>query len=286
MTINSLYLDDQAGNTLTLVPNALITVTAITQGFPAIRPVVEVRPDTDGTSDTTSLIGARAFSISAGLYTTPAALADAWREFMAPGNRVYLYCYDTEWVGTRRILLRADQFADPIVEGADDIYRAVQAQWVAVDGVWEDAVATTVTIAATAPTSAGMQFPMSFPLSWASGIAVTGTIVTNNSALPLHFTANLYGICTGPALINDTVGQQLAFTSALILAAGSYVALSTRERTANLLSDPAQSQLGNMDLINSQWWQLQPGSNSVRFVPSAGVATGSSAVLTYRQTYL
>lgn len=288
MTINSLYLDDQQGNTLTLIPNPLITVTAIAQGFPEVRAVADNRPDTDGNRDTTALIGPRAFSISAELYATPAALADNWRKFMAPRKRCYLYCYDTEWVGTRRILLRADQWSDPISQGADDIYRVVQAQWKAPDGVWEDANPTTVVIGAYAPTTAGMTFTggQKFTIAWAAGVAVTGTVIVNNGGLPLHFIVSLYGVCTGPVLINDTVNQKLIFTNLFSLTAGNYVELNTRERTANLLSDPTQSQLGMMDLVNSVWWQLAVGTNSLRFVPTSGVGAGSVAQLTYRQTYL
>jgi hypothetical protein len=286
VTITSLYLDDQAGNILTLVPNNLITVTGINIGLPEIRAVVEDRPDTDGTRDTTALIGARAVSITAELYATPAALADTWRAFMAPRKRIYLYCYDSEWISTRRMLLRAEQWADPIAQGADDIFRAVQAQWKAPDGVWEDADPTQVSIAAYTASTTGMIFPMHFSLAWTAGTAVTGTLINNLGALPLHFTVKLYGACTGPSLISDTTGQQMTFASTMSVAAGSYVDLDTRERTANLLSDPVQSQLANMDLINTAWWQLQPGSNSVRFAPSSGVAAGSSALLTYRQTYL
>jgi hypothetical protein len=285
VTITSLYLDDQAGNTLTLVPNNLITVTGINIGLPEIRAVVEDRPDTDGTRDTTALIGARAVSITAELYATPATLADAWREFMAPRKRTYLYCYDTEWTSTRRILLRAEQWADPIVQGADDVFRAVQAQWKAPDGVWEDASATQVTITAYAASTTGMFFPMKFPIAWTAGTAVTGTTIINNGALPLHFTAQLYGSCTGPALISDTLGQRISFLSTMSVAAGGYVAVDTRERTALLNSDPINSQLPNMDFVTSVWWQLQPGTNSIRFAPTTVVA-GAAALLTYRQTYL
>ncbi|MGH3673647.1 MAG: hypothetical protein ACRDSH_23960 [Pseudonocardiaceae bacterium] len=286
--ITSLYLDDQQGNTFTLVPNPLVTVTGVAMGFPAVRAIAEDRPDTDGSRDTTALISARAVSITAELYATPAALADAWRAFMAPRKRCYLYCTDSEWVGVRRILLRADQWSDPIAQGADDVFRAVQAQWVAPDGVWEDAVATQVMIGAYAAGSTGMTFTggMKFPIAWTAGVASTGTVINNAGALPLHFVAQLYGVCTGPLLVNDTTGKAMSFTNVFTVGAGSYVELNTRERTSNLLSDPAQSQLGVMDLVNSVWWQLVPGVNSIRFVPLAGVQTGSSALITYRQTYL
>ena len=288
MTIRSLYLDDQQGNIFTLVPNSLISVSGIAIGLPEIRSVAENRTDTDGTRDSTALIGARPVSITAELYATPAALADQWRAFMAPRKRCYLYCTDSEWVGVRRILLRADQWSDPIAQGADDIYRAVQAQWKAIDGLWEDANPTQVTVGAYAPSSAGMTFTggMKFPIAWTAGTQATGTIVNNSGAMPMHYSAQLYGICTGPVLVNDTTGQQIKFTSVLSVGAGSYVAVDTRARTANLMSNPAQSQLANMDFVNSVWWQLQPGANSIRFVPTSGAGAGASALITYRQTYL
>lgn len=288
MTITSVYLDDLQGNVFTLVPHPLISVTSINIGLPDIRAVVEDRPGTEGTRDTTALIGARAVTINAELYATPAALADQWRTFMAPRKRVWLYVTDTEWVGQRRIVMRPDQWTDPITQGADDIFRAVQAQWRAPEGVWEDAAPTMVSLAAYAASTTGMTFTggMHFPIAWTAGVAVTGMLINNPGALPLHHQVKLYGSCNGPSLINDTVGQQLTFQPTFGVAAGVYIDLDTRERTANRNSLATDSQLGQMDLVNTQWWQLAPGMNSIRFVPGSGVVAGSSAVLTYRNTYL
>lgn len=285
-----MYLDDQSGNTLQLLPNPLITITSFDISFPAIRAVSESRPDTDGERDTTALYGARAVSLAAGLYATPGALVDQLMLFMAPRKRSYLYVTDSEWVGQRRMLLRADQFAGPVVEGADDVYRAVTAQWKAPDGVWEAVTPTTVIVSAYSVAVVGMTFPVTFPMNWTPTTGYTDAVINNPGQLPLHYTAQIYGQCDGPILTNDTTGQQLAFLpgsqSGLSLAAGVFVTIDTRERSVSLNGDPTQTQLFALDFVNSSWWQLQPGVNNVRFNPSAGSFAGSSAVITYRQTYL
>ncbi len=285
-----MYLDDQAGNTLQLIPNNLITVTSFDPGFPVIRAVNESRPDTDGERDTTALYGARAVSLAAGLYSTPAALVDQLKLFMAPRKRSYLYVIDSEWVGQRRMLLRAEQFAGPIVEGADDVYRGVTLQWKAPDGVWESATATTVNVSAVSVAVVGMTFPRTFPMSWTPTVGYTDAIINNSGQLPLHYVAQIYGQCNGPILTNDTTGQQLVFLpgnqNGLNIASGVFVTIDTRERSVSLNGDQTQSQLGALDFVNSTWWQLQPGTNKVRFNPSTGSFAGASAVITYRQTYL
>lgn len=285
-----MYLDDQSGNTLQLIPNTLITVTSFDMGFPAIRAVSESRPDTDGERDTTALYGARAVSIAAGVYVTPAALVDQWKLFMSPRKRTYLYVTDSEWVGQRRMLLRADQFVAQIVEGADDIYRAVTAQWKAPDGVWEAVTPTKVIVSAYTVANAGMTFPVTFPMSWTPTAGYTDALINNPGQLPLHWTAQIYGQCNGPILTNDTTNQALTFLpggqSGLNLAAGAFVLVDTRERAVWLNGDTTQTQLFALDFVNSTWWQLQPGQNKIRFNPSSGAFAGSSAVITYRQTYL
>jgi Siphovirus-type tail component, C-terminal domain len=289
VAITSAYLDDQQGNILTLIPAQNITVTAINIGFPEVRAVTERRSDTDGERDTTALYGARAVSINAGLYNTPGVLADRWRAFLAPRKRCYLYVTDTEWAGGRRILLRADQWTDPIVEGADDVYRAIQAQWRAPAGVWEDVSLTTVTLAALVSAGTGLSFPRAFPVAWPTTAAASTLLISNTGAVAMHFVARMYGPCDGPALFNDSTGQVIAFLPApagLALAAGQYVEVDTLERTAYLMSDTSQSRLNFIDFTASQWWQLQPGTNVVRFGPSGSASLGSAVSLDYRQTYL
>jgi len=293
MAITNMYLDDQAGTILQIIPNPNIIVTQFAPGFPDIRAVTEPRPQTDGERDTTALIGGRAVSLAAGLWNTPAATSDLWLWFMAPGKRSYLYVTDTEWTpNQRRIPLRADSYSGVVVEGADDVYRGITAQWRAPTGVWEAINETMVTVTPYSASSSGFSLPSAMPMQWATTTAYSDALITNNGPLPVHFKVNLYGLADGPALYNDTTQSQMNFVAGqggLQIAQGSYVELDTRERTANLLSDPSISRLPFLAFATSFWWALVPGVNKVRYVPSAagqGSSTGASAVITYRQTYL
>lgn len=282
--ITSLRLVDGAAE-MVLIPHPDITVTALNLGFPDVRVVSEGRSDDDGETDTTELYGARAVSIAMGLYTTPAALAEQLKAFCSPRARPYLHVIDTEWSGERRLRLRVDQVTDPIEDGADDVYRGMQATWRAPDGVWEATELATATIAAESTTTTGMTFAMTFPLSWPTTTAAGIAQILNAGPVPLHWVARLYGPCDGPRLTNDTTGEVLRFasgTGGLAVAAGEYVEVNTRDRSAHYLSDTGASRLHLLDFATSTWWQLGPGVNLIRYNPAAGVGAGASAVLEYR----
>jgi hypothetical protein len=107
--------------------------------------------------------------------------------------------------------------------------------------------------------------------------------VTVPGSMRPPWTARLYGPCTGPKLTSDTLGQDIIFFDSLVLAAGQYVEI-TSGKTANLLSDPAQSVLGLVDVPNTDWWTLEPGiANLIRYHPSSGAASG--AVLTFTPAF-
>lgn len=275
-------------NEMVLLPNPDIDITALNLGFPAVRAVTESRTDDDGEDDTTELFGARAVSMNLTLYNTPAALVDQLRAFLSPRARPYLYLIDSEWSGERRWRLRVDQSADPITEGADDILREVQLQWSAPDGVWEATDLSTVNIAAESTTASGLGFPISYPIAWPSTAAAGVTQIDTASTIPLHWVARMYGPCDGPRLTNATTGQQLAFqavaatTNGLSVAAGEYIEVDSRARSAYYLSDAGASRLSALDFANSDWWQLAAGINLVRFNPVLVLGPGCSAVIEYR----
>lgn len=282
-------VDYDAGTSLTLVPNPNITITALDLGFPEIRAVTESRTADNGDRDTTALHGPRGVSISAELYNTPAALADQWRSFLAPSARPCLVVTDTEWSGPRRIMLRTDQWSDPIAEGADDIYRAVQAQWKAPDGIWESPTLTEVTIVAQSSTSTGISMPVSFPLTFPNTSPTGQGTIVNTGPVPVHFTARLYGPCDGPVLTHSTLGALIFKTAAnggLAVNAGEYVEIDTRERTAYYLSNPGSNRLNAIDWVNSTWWTLAPGTNLITYNPASVVVAGAQAVIDYRATGL
>lgn len=284
MAITGVRLVD-GSREMTLIPNDFITVTSLDVPMPDIRAVAEPRADDDGERDSTRLHGARAVTLEMDLYVTPAALVDELKSFLHPRSRPYLHVVDDEWSGERRLLLRVDQQSDPIEEGADDVLRTVQVQWRAPGGLWELTEVESVTINADTGATEGFSFPIVFPLSMVATEAAGLTIVSNDGGAPSHFIARLYGPCSGPSLINETTGVELTFTTELDLAAGEYVEIDTRERTAYLLSDTSQSRLRFLDFTVSTWWLLEAGDQSVRYAPDDADA-GSAAVIEYRPNWL
>lgn len=254
--------------------------------FPAIREVTANRTDDDGARDTTTRHGAAAVSLTLKLYQggTTRAIIDELKGFCRPGSRPYLVVTDDEWAQVRRIMLRADQVSAPI-EAGQGATRNLQASWKAPDGLWEDNDQTSLTVVADLPSTSGFSFPLVFPLALESTLSGGAVEAVNVGNVPAHWTGRLYGPCTAPRLINELTGEELTFAESLVLGAGEYVEVSSRDRTAYLLSDTSQSRLNDVDFSASRWWQLQPGPQQIRYAPTEPTA-GSQAELTFRPRWL
>jgi hypothetical protein len=275
------------GNVEMLIrPRAGIAHTTLDVSFPAIREVVTNRTDDDGTRDTTTRHGAAAVSLALKLYQggTTRAIIDELKGFCRPGSRPYLVVTDDEWGQVRRIMLRADQVSAPI-EAGNGATRNLQASWKAPDGLWEDTEQTTLTVVADVPSSVGFSFPLTFPLALTPTSSGGSLHTTNVGNSPSHIVARLYGPCTAPRLINDTTGEAITFTTDLVLGPGDYIEISTRDRTAYLLSDTSASRLSMIDFSANTWWQLQPGLQYLRYVGTDS-SPGSQAVIYYRPVWL
>ena len=254
--------------------------------MPAVRESAEDRTDDDGTRDTTSLFGARACSIDLLVTQDPRAVEDELTRFLHPRSRPFLVVEDDGWLQARRLGLRADQFSAPLtLDTARWDGRRISVGWKVPSGVWEGEEAVTETVGADIVTTDGRTYPKTYPWSYPTTLASGATIVTNVGSIPSHFTARLYGPCTGPRLINGLTGEVIAFRSALSLAAGEYVEVDTRERTAYLLSQAGASRLSFLNFEVTSWWRIEPGDNPVRYVPATSSA-GAAAVITYRPAWL
>jgi hypothetical protein len=269
-------------------PRVDVLPQALTVASPAVREVAEDRADDDGSRDSTVLFGARAVSLELVMLKDTVgceALLDELKRFLHPRSRPYLYVVDDGWAQERRIMLRVDQWSEPYVGYVASQAREVQCQWRAPDGVWEAAEFVSEIVNADLPTTVGRAYPRVHPWAYAATQSAGASLVTNIGGVPSHFTARLYGPCTAPALINETTGEQLAFTTDLVLGAGQYVEVDTRERTAFLLSLTSQSRLGDIDFAVTSWWRLEPGEQRIRYAP-AQTSAGAQAVIEYRPAWL
>lgn len=256
--------------------------------FPDVREVTEDRTDDDGTRDTTSLFGARAVSVELLVTKNPRSIEDELSRFMHPRSRPYLVVADEGWSGPRRLRLRSSGMDAPLEVDLPQRMRRIQAQWRAPDGVWESDDVSSSTVGADVDSDGGLSFPVEFPLGWAATQASGVTLLSNIGSVPAHFTARLYGPCSGPRLINQTTGEEITFESSLTLAAGDYIEIDTRERTAFLTVNGSDSQVGRLNFVNfevTSWWRIEPGQQAVRYAPPLASA-GAAAVIEWRAQWL
>lgn len=285
MTITAVRLVDGARE-MSLSGRDDLRLHSLDVPFPDVRSVVEPRSDDDGVLDTTTRHGARAAAIQLRLTDRLAQLVDELNGFLHPSSRPYLHVTDDEWGGERRLRLRTDQQSSPLGVDLYPFARDVQVQWVVPDGVWEQSQLVTVMVNADTVDLAGLTFPISFPLAWPETQAAGAALHGNPGNTWAHYVARLYGPGNGPRLTNDTTGQSMIFTPALSIAAGEYVEINTRDRTALLLSQQGASRLGFVDFGMSQWWRLAPGVNQLRYHPVSGVGAGSAAIIEYHPQWL
>lgn len=273
---------------LILHPRPDILPSSLDVSFPAVREVTEPRADDDGERDSTLLFGARGVALEMAVTDdvyAPANLLDQVKAFLHPRTRPYLYVVDDGWGQERRILLRVDQLAEPYAGYVASQVRAVQLQWKAPDGIWEAADEVVETVNADVASTDGITLPLVLPLVFATTTATGAAQIANFGAVPSHFVAQLYGPCTAPELVNETTGERIAFTSDLTLGPGEYVEISTRDRTAYLNSDTAQTRLRYIDWDVTSWWRIEPGDQTIRYAPATASA-GAVAVATYRPAWL
>jgi hypothetical protein len=131
----------------------------------------------------------------------------------------------------------------------------------------------------------GFSLPVSLPFAMTATASTGATVISNLGAVPSHFTARLYGPAAGPRLTNETTGEEIAFTSGLVLGPGEYVEVDTRDRTAVLLSIADASRLSFVDFATTSWWRIEPGDNQLRYAAES-LEPGAAAVITYRPAWL
>lgn len=253
--------------------------------MPEVREVVEARTDDDGTRDSTVLFGARACSLDLLVTQGARAVEDEIARYLHPRSRPYLVVEDDGWSQARRLGLRADTFDAPLTVDLPREARRIGVGWKVPTGIWEAEEAVEETIAADNETTTGRTYQKTYPWAYAATMSAGATVVTSLGSVPAHFTVKLYGPCSGPRLVNESTGEEITFLPSLTLAAGDYVEIDTRERTAYALSSTSASRLTYIDFEATSWWRIEPGENLIRYAPSDADA-GSAAVLTYRDAWL
>ncbi|HEY9367936.1 hypothetical protein, partial [Streptomyces sp.] len=184
--------------------------------MPEVREVAENRTDDDGTRDTTSLFGARACSIELLVTENPRAIEDELTRFLHPRSRPYLVVEDDGWSSSRRLRLRVDQFAAPLgLDLARVDARQISVGWKVPTGIWEAVDEVEVNVLADVGPATGRTYPKTYPWSYPVTMSSGATVIGNIGSIPSHFTARLYGPCSGPSLLNTATGEEITFTTSL-----------------------------------------------------------------------
>jgi hypothetical protein len=238
-------------------------------GFPAVREVVNNRPDQDGLADRTQYMGSRVVSAYittvAGAAASIDAVASSFAVYMQPSARPVLhYILDRPGTAERTLTLRGAGYSWPVAGPAQ---RDIQLQWVAADPVCRDPIVKTAT--ATPGGSDTIASAGDVPVR--PLFRVTGPITQANIAV----TPPVY-----PA-------WHLAFASSFTIAAGHHVDIDTDARTVFLDGDPAQPRLANIDWTVTSWQWIPPmPSTSTMTLTGTSTSGATQVVAIWHDGYL
>lgn len=264
--------------------DAGIACESLDLGHPNVRAVVADRPGAHGTVDETQYFGARSVALKlnvfAGTLGSRRAILDRIAPFCDPGRRSVLRYEDPTGGGIRALVLRASDASAPLT---NPTLTEMAVSWVAPSGlIYADDEKTEIAQPFTA-VAPGLTFDTGFPASFPSFVSSAAALL-NEGTLNAHWTADLYGPFTGPALINRTTGEGL-YLPGLSVGAGDYLHLDSLNRTVTLNGSDGATRYGYLDFVNSTWWTLAPGLTMVEFSPASS-ASPASAAITWYDTFL
>lgn len=254
---------------------------SIEYGGPTRREDAYDRPGANGSDDYTSLVGARAVSVTvsivAGL-SSLRALLDELGEWMQVALRPQLWHqlpgdtlparFLTVCPMDFPITIDTPEFLKVVLPFKTDGYPFPRA------GQDEELV-----VAPVGP-EPGITFPITFPLVFPPAPSRRHDAY-NYGNTDAVWAARIWGPCTGPMIRNETLGQQVSLPT-LDIPAGSYVDISSEDHTVVL--NESESRRSTLDFLGSDWWLLAPGTNEITF-SAASQSSPSQLLLTYAATY-
>lgn len=151
-------------------------------------------------------------------------------------------------------------------------------QFVATDPRIYSQAATTYTVSQATVSGSGLVFPITFPLTFGGAVSGGQFVAVNAGEFAAPWTATISGPITNPTLENVTTGEAIAFTGTV--ASGETLVVSSLDRSV-LLNGTASRY--SWLVVGSSWWNLAPGSNTVRL---AGTSGSGSVSFTYRSAWV
>ena len=297
MTNIEMYLEDSivagaAGHKPTLALNVAngYVPQNLNLGFPEVREVSSKRPSANGTFDYTSLFGAKAVSASIGMASelvpgaTDQVLEDRLRLWVMPSVRAYLYYRFAAADDWRRVFIRGAA-ASLGLNFVKNGFRIITLGWKAPDGVNESATETVETVNPGSSIEDGRDYDLVFDRTYPASAVIGAKPISNLGNAPVYPRVRIYGPCTQPRIENQTTGKALEFDASFSLLAGEFLEIDFQVGTVLLNGNPLNSRYQFVDFAASEWWDLIPGINLIRFYPGSSSAP-SVAELRFRSAFI
>lgn len=251
--------------------------TGVEVGAPSARDVVNDRPGAHGSSDRTTLVGARVITVSVSLAEgthSRQALLDRMGPYMLPGRRITLH-HRPAGGRVRRFTVRPDPADVPWVGATlSDLvwtFRTVGAPWALGEQRTVDLVP--------APPPPGRSYDLVRPRAYPDAPVMFADAV-NAGGLPADWTWTIEGPVRRPRLRNETTGDEVVLRGLELLAGQTAVVTSADHA---VLVD-GQARYSAIDHATTTWWQVPPGT-SVVSMPVTSAAGDAAGTLTYADTF-
>lgn len=107
----------------------------------------------------------------------------------------------------------------------------------------------------------GRTYPRTYPVVYGEAGAGGNLVILNRGNVESPPVFRVYGPVTNPYVLNATLDREIRFIGTL--ANGQFLEVDTETRSIRL--NGQESRLTMLDPV-SEWWQLEPGTNDIRFL--------------------
>lgn len=245
------------------------SITEFSLGYPTPRTVTRSSPLMDGERDTTQYHGPRVVRFNLEVYQgsdkTTNEYVDDFRKFCHPAETSWLY-FKQQGSGERRIMVKCEDVQQDHLASRQS-YHVLNTVWKAPTGRYECAEEHLVIIKP-ALTPIGRTYDLIYDRQYPYGGPLSGANINNSGPAVAPITLRLYGPMTDIAIYNDIIGKSYTFQSGFGILEGDYVEIRSEDRVMDLNGLSNQSVLHELDFVESYWWSLATGANSIRLVSS------------------
>lgn len=276
--VTSAYVDD-----LQIHGGSTYKLREATLGAPAPRAVTDVKPNDHGAVDATNYYGPRSIELSGYVVATSFdAMWDAVDELKGKLALGSSHTFKFQRQGRsfeEQVIMRVDSSVDilakpmpsPMIEWGVSLFCA--------DPRLYSATLSTGSYDPTTSGTAGLVFPLTFPLGFGSAGAGAYLTVDNQGNVDSPPTFTIQGPVTNPIIDNDSIGKSIYCTS-LALTSSDYLTISTADKTVYLNGTTSRPDL--IDASQTVWFNLQPGINQLRLRGSSMSAGTTSLGISFR----